>query len=395
MHIIESVLFYYFLLAVLYIIILSVAALIGKSKTFPESTSFKRICLLVPCYKEDTIMMSVAKALLTLNYPKEYFDIVLIADSFKPETLALLRTLPIIVIDPKLERSSKANSLNYAMAHLPKQYDIALISDADNVMEKDFLRKINNAFAAGCVIVQGQRVAKNLNTPYAILDAASEIINNHLFRKGSNALGLSASVIGSGLAVNYTLLKTELGKIDTVDEDKPLQLNLFESGNKIYYLEGALIYDEKVSTSQAFQNQRRRWLSSQFFYFKKFFIKGFRLLFNGNIDYFNHAIIHNIFPPRALLLFSLIVCALIFTIIPPHDGLRWWILFIAYIAALMVALPVKFLSKDFFRAVSHLPFAIFRMVQALLGVKKTQENIHTEHTEISIDNPLFKNNDGE
>jgi cellulose synthase/poly-beta-1,6-N-acetylglucosamine synthase-like glycosyltransferase len=186
-----------------------------------------------------------------------------------------------------------------------------------------------------------------------------------------------------------------LGKIDTVDEDKPLQLNLFETRNKIYYLEGALIYDEKVSTSAAFQNQRRRWLSSQFYYFKKFFVKGFRLLLKGNIDYFNHAIIHNIFPPRALLLLSLVVFSILFTAIPPHDGLRWWILFLVYILALGVALPLKFLSKDFFKAVSHLPFALFRMVQALLGVKKTQENIHTEHTEISIDNPLFKNNDGE
>ena len=395
MHFIDSVLFYYFLLAVLYIAVLSVAALFGKAKTFPESASFKRICVLVPCYKEDGIMMSVAKALLQANYPKEYFDIVIIADSFKPETLEQLRTLPIIVIDPKLEKSSKANSLNYAMSNLPKSYDVALISDADNVYEKDFLRKINNAFAAGCVIVQGQRVAKNLNTSYAILDAASEIINNHLFRKGSNALGLSASIIGSGLAVDYELLRTELGKIDTVDEDKPLQLNLFETRNKIYYLEGALIYDEKVSTSAAFQNQRRRWLSSQFYYFKKFFVKGFRLLLKGNIDYFNHAIIHNIFPPRALLLLSLVVFSILFTAIPPHDGLRWWILFLVYILALAVALPLKFLSKDFFKAVSHLPFALFRMVQALLGVKKTQENIHTEHTEISIDNPLFKNNDGE
>jgi len=395
MHFIDSVLFYYFLLAVLYIAVLSVAALFGKAKTFPESTSFKRICVLVPCYKEDGIMMSVAKALLQANYPKEYFDIVIIADSFKHETLEQLRTLPIIVIDPKLEKSSKANSLNYAMSNLPKSYDVALISDADNVYEKDFLKKINNAFAAGCVIVQGQRVAKNLNTSYAILDAASEIINNHLFRKGSNALGLSASIIGSGLAVDYELLRTELGKIDTVDEDKPLQLNLFETRNKIYYLEGALIYDEKVSTSAAFQNQRRRWLSSQFYYFKKFFVKGFRLLLKGNIDYFNHAIIHNIFPPRALLLLSLVVFSILFTAIPPHDGLRWWILFLVYILALAVALPLKFLSKDFFKAVSHLPFALFRMVQALLGVKKTQENIHTEHTEISIDNPLFKNNDGE
>ena len=395
MHIIESVLFYYFLLAVLYISVLSLAALLSRSRVFPESVTFKSICVLVPCYKEDNIMMSVAGALLKLNYPKQCFDIVIIADSFKPETLAQLRSLPIIVIDPKLQKSSKANSLNYAMTHLSRQYDIALVSDADNILEKDFLRKVNNAFAAGCVIVQGQRVAKNLNTSYAILDAASEIINNHLFRKGSNALGLSASVIGSGLAVDYTLLQTELAKIDTVDEDKPLQLNLFESNNKIQYLEGALVYDEKVSTSQAFQNQRRRWMSSQFFYFKKFFIKGFKLLFKGNVDYFNHAIIHNIFPPRALLLFSLFVFSIFFAAVPPHESLRWWILLATYILALLVALPVKFISKDFFRAVSHLPFAILRMLQAFVGIKKTQENIHTEHTEISIDNPLFKNNDRE
>jgi cellulose synthase/poly-beta-1,6-N-acetylglucosamine synthase-like glycosyltransferase len=389
MFIIENILFYYFLAAVVYILILSVAGLFYRVPNFPESQVIRKICILVPCYKEDGIILSVAKSLSELNYPKDSFDVVILADQFNPETVRKLRELPIIVIEPVLEKSSKANSLNYAMAQLTNSYDIGIISDADNILDKNFLRKVNNAFAAGHPVIQGQRVAKNLNTPFAILDASSEMINNHLFRRGSSVLGLSASIIGSGIAIRYDLLKSEMGKINGVDEDRPFQQNIFESGNKFFYLENAIAFDEKVANATAFQNQRSRWISSQFFYFKKFFFKAFRLLLKGNIDYFNHAIIHNIFPPRALLLLALFFFTALFAVIPPHYFYHWLILTGVYMVSLIIALPLKFFSKDFFKAVLHLPFAMFKMFQALLGMKKKQQNIHTVHTHVTIENPLF------
>lgn len=67
-------------------------------------------------------------------------------------------------------------------------YDVAMILDADNVMEQGVLYQMNEAFNHGFLAVQGHRMAKNLNTDFAILDAISEEINNKIFRKGHRVL---------------------------------------------------------------------------------------------------------------------------------------------------------------------------------------------------------------
>jgi len=75
------------------------------------------------------------------------------------------------------------------------------------VIAKDFLTKINAAFEKNSFAVQGHRAAKNMNTSLAILDAASEEINNHIFRKGHRAVGLSSAIKGSGMDFRYSFLK--------------------------------------------------------------------------------------------------------------------------------------------------------------------------------------------
>ena len=91
-----------------------------------------------------------------------------------------MKKLPIKVIEVSFENSTKSKALNEAMRRLEKNYDYAIILDADNLMEPEFLKKMNNAFNSGYQAVQGHRKAKNLNTNYAILDAASEEINNNI-----------------------------------------------------------------------------------------------------------------------------------------------------------------------------------------------------------------------
>ena len=82
-----------------------------------------------------------------------------------------------------------------------------MVLDADNLMETSFISKVNNAFNKGYMAVQGHRVAKNINTRFAILDAVSEEVNNMIFRKGHRVVGLSAALIGSGMAMEYAYFK--------------------------------------------------------------------------------------------------------------------------------------------------------------------------------------------
>ncbi len=83
-------------------------------------------------------------------------------------------------------------------------------------MAKGFLNEVNVAFDLGAKVVQAHRTAKNLNTPFAFLDACNEEINNHIYRKGHAAIGLSPALIGSGMAFEYNYLHNLLKDLSLI-----------------------------------------------------------------------------------------------------------------------------------------------------------------------------------
>ena len=234
---IEYSLYGYFTMASLYIFVFAFAGHFYKKQRSHFSTVQSKMAVLIPSYKEDTVIIEVAKSALKQNYQSERFDIVVIADSLKQTTIAKLKMLPILLIEVSFEESTKAKALNTAMANLKESYDYAIILDADNLMETDFLVKMNNAFLSGYQIVQGHRKAKNVNTSFAILDAASEEINNHIFRRGHRALGLSSGLIGSGMGFDFQLFKSMMQTVNAIGGfDKELEFKFAQKKITIEYL---------------------------------------------------------------------------------------------------------------------------------------------------------------
>lgn len=352
----------------------------------------QRVAILVPAYKEDGIIEATALNLLQVTYPADLFDVYIIADSFQPLTLQSLRKLPVHVLEVQFDKSTKTKALNEAFARITEQYDIALICDADNMLAPDCLQLISSAFDQGAQAVQARRVAKNMNSPFAILDACSEAINNNIFRKGTYAIGLSSAVIGSGMAFSFGLLKEILLSIDAVGGfDKVLQLNIVQRGIRIHYLENALVFDEKVGSKQAFQQQRKRWVSSQFVYLKRFLVPGLLQLFKGNLNYFNLAVVNNLILPRVFLLAVLPLLAVAAFFIQAQLFYVVLITWMLYLVALLIALPKAYFNKDLFGAVQHLPRALSAMVSNLFKLKGANNRfIHTAHTQTEINNPLFQ-----
>ncbi len=388
-----EVLILYFALSVAYLFIFSVMGKWGyRKKELLKTEPVNRIAILVPAYREDGIILSTARNLLQLNYPQHLYDIYLIADSFDQKTLQQLRALPLQVMEVTFERSTKAKSLNEAFRQITKPYSIALICDADNMLANDFLIRLDQAFGNGIRAVQGRRVAKNLDTSFAILDACSEAINNNIFRRGANALGLSSAVIGSGMAFEFEKLKEVLSEIDAVGGfDKPLQLKVVQQGIRIEYLEDALVFDEKVENSKAFRQQRKRWMSSQFIYLKQYFLPSLKQLLRGNLSYFNLAFANNIILPRAIMLLMLPLLVLVSYFVEPHWSTYFVWLFGIYLLSLLVSLPAVLVNRNLLVAMLQLPRAIGGMVLSFINMRKANKTfIHTVHTKTEVSNNLFK-----
>jgi len=393
---IELVLFAFFSIAVVYITVFGIAAYLPRKTRAPKTNIVRKFAVLIPGYKEDMVIVQVAADALKQNYPRDRFDVIVIADSFKPETLSELRKLPIRVEVVVFEVSKKSKALNKCMQSIGDEYDVALILDADNLMEPDVISQINDAFNCGYVAVQGHRMAKNTNTNFAILDAISEEINNHIFRKGHRALGLSSALIGSGMAVDYKLYKTLMAGIDSVGEDKELEMKLLKGEYRIEYLENAHVYDEKTQKPEVFVNQRRRWIAAQISHFRDFFFDGLKqFVLKGNLDYFIK-VIQMIQPPRILLIGFLFIIALItlvlnllFPVLYNNFFILeyniWVVLFLIALLILIISVPRKFYNKRTYKALFSLPKGFMMMMLSLMRIKgATKKFIHTTHTHSDV-----------
>lgn len=389
LHVIEYIVYVYFAVAAVYVLIFAVGSLFSKKTVYKAPAKTRKIAVMIPGYKEDNVIVDVAKQALKQQYPEKFFDVIVIADSFQPETIQKLHTLPITLIEVSFDKSTKSKALNKAMEQLPN-YDIAVILDADNVMESDFLTKINGAFDNGFWIVQGHRVAKNTNTAFAILDAISEELNNTIFRKGHRALGLSSALIGSGMAFDYNIFKYRMAGIRAIGGfDKELELTLLRDEYCIEYLNDALVYDEKVQKVEVFENQRKRWLSAQFIYFGRFFFAGVKHLFvNGNIDFFDK-VYQMISPPRVLLIGLTTIITALYTayyllfpesIITAVSYTLWLSVWGSVVIAFILAIPFKFYNYQTLKALLTLPKAFFSMFLSLFKLKGANKKfIHTIH----------------
>ena len=392
--ILEYAIYAYLLFATAYIFIYALAGVFYKQKQKNNVSKFRKFAVLIPGYKEDAVIINVAKQATQQNYPADKFEVIVIADTFKQETLNALRELPIRLVEVVFEVSKKSKALNKCMEIIGDDYDIAFILDADNIMEPDVLHKINAAFDRGYSAVQGHRTAKNLNASFAILDAMSEEINNHIFRKGHRVLGISSALIGSGMGLDYHLFKQTMATVDSVGEDKEVELKIIKKGYRIDYVHDAVIYDEKTQKSDAFVNQRRRWIAAQLDYFKSHFFDGLKeLITKGNFDYFDK-VIQMIQPPRILLSGVLFLLSLMMIIIDflPYPQFRsffvpdwklWAALFIFTAIALLISIPRKFYNLKTFKALLSLPHGFLLMFISLLKIKgATKKFLHTEHSHV-------------
>ncbi len=373
----------YLCIQVAYLLFFSIAGKLARPHVFAPARELRRIRIFIPGYKEDSVIIATAKDALNQDYPHDRYEVVIIADSFSEETMATLHALPIRVVEVKFEKSTKGKALQKAVeATQADPVDILLILDADNHMAPGFLHAVNNAFEQGYRVVQGHRTAKAFQTPFALLDACTEEINNHIFRRGHNAVGLPSALIGSGMAFEWPLFVSLLQNIgETSGEDKEIEFRIVRQRIPVAFLDGQYVYDEKVAHQAVFSKQRSRWLATQVEFFEKYFIEGWFQLFRGNLAFFNK-VFQTYLLPRVMLV-AVTGLWFIWTLLFAQWGLPSALILLALLAfSLLLGIPAKWYNRQLLQAFLQIPGALFSMLKAMLHIGKARKTfIHTPHGE--------------
>lgn len=378
----DAILFLLFLIAVLYLFIFALFSLTKRKDQYPTAKKKYNFAILFPAYREDIVIQESVHSFFNQDYPKDRYDVIVISDQMSEETNQKLRDLSAIVLEIKDPLSTKTNALQLVTKYIDNNnlsYDIVVIMDADNLVDNDFLNKINDAFYSGCSAVQTHRVAKNRDTNTAVLDAVSEEINNSIFRKGHTQLGFSSALIGSGMAFEYNLFRDNIMKAGHIGVDKQLERSLLIQNIYIEYLENVYTYDEKIKGRTGFYNQRRRWLSNQITNLFSGISELPIALLKGNWDYCDK-LFQWMMPPRIILFGFIFLFACLFTWLNWEMAIKWWGLLLLLCITFSMAVPDYLVDNKFKKAIKSLPILFLLMLFNLFRLKgANKEFIHTEH----------------
>lgn len=366
------------------------------SRFFPRSkeplnTKRYHYACLIPAYNNLHLAQNCVRSLLNQTYSNFKIYVVVDGDPVDPAPSASDR---VTYLYPDQHLGSKHRSLHYALKFLTEKPDYVVIFDADNLAEPHYLETINQQLTGPSVSIQGRRIAKNLDTVYACLDAANEYYYNTFFREVPHRLGSSALTSGSGVAVAHDLFvkffdfKPVREQLNTVihGEDKYLQAFIVKEGGRIKYTTACTVYDEKITRGREVSSQRARWLISYF----KCLPYNVSMIFEG-IRYWSWRRLvfglHASYPP----IFMLLGCSLLFgsamLFVLPVAG--WFVL--GGVVILLASFPLFLIAGKAPRKVTlsllAAPRFIFYQILAFFRIKKAYHKtlVTQNDRNISID----------
>lgn len=382
-HLIDFLLWLFVAGSVFYVSLFAIISLFptrSSSKKINKESRRTRFLVLFPAYKEDRVIINSLNKFVEQDYPRDCYDVAVIADHMQDDTIAVLSNLPIKVLVPHFDKSSKAKALQYAIGNIGSDYDYVVILDADNVVENKFLTQLNQKLSVKqYTAIQCHRCAKNKDNEIAVLDGVSEEINNSIFRKAHNAIGLSSALIGSGMCIKYNWFADNVNLLTTAGEDRELEALLLRQGKYIKYEEFIYVYDEKVSNQDNFQRQRLRWMTAQLQSLSSMLPYIPKAIRKHNVDYIDKTIQQALIP-RSILIALTLLLSVITLIINPVASIKWWCLFFSVGIAILIATPSKLRTKSIVKSIKFLPRLIWKMCCNILRIDTSNKDfIHTTH----------------
>ena len=228
-------------------------------KKFPKSDKINRIAIVIPAHNEEDVIFDTVKDVKdNQEYPKDMYDIYVIADNCTDNTAKLAEQAGATVIvhnDPDPKHHMVGYALEYGLKELlkydeEKHYDYMIRLDADNHVNKEFLSLMNDAYNAGCKIARPYESATNM-TQSAFTKACGlyYIFDSRCSSRVRERLHLDAHVNGPGSLTDMDIIR-RIGGYDTVTMCEDTEFNFKRMYEKIHphFVEDAVVYEDLPST---------------------------------------------------------------------------------------------------------------------------------------------------
>ncbi len=241
----------------------------GRRKKYNTSAPEKSFAVIVAAHNEEQVIVQLLENLFVLKYPRELYDVFVVADNCNDRTAQLSREAGAIVHERfNLEQRGKGYAMEWIFAkifRLKRKYDAVIVFDADNLVHQNFLQEMNTHLCHGEQVIQGYLDAKNPHDTWISgTFAMSFWLSNHITNSAKYNIGLSSVLGGTGMCISTEILRKFGWGATCLTEDAEFTMKVLLEGIPTTWAHDAIVYDEKPLTFMQSWRQRKRWAQGLF-----------------------------------------------------------------------------------------------------------------------------------
>jgi 1,2-diacylglycerol 3-beta-glucosyltransferase len=253
-------------LLTLYLLVLGLAAFWGRLRVAPllQPEPTHRFAILVPAHNEEALIGRLIDNLGSLDYPREMYEVCVVADNCDDRTAAICRGRGASVFERcDATQRAKGYALRWLLEQLRamhRRFDAYVVLDADSVVSANFLRSMDARLSAGSLVIQAHYSVLNASeSALAGLRAAALAAVHYLRPMGRLVLGLSCGLKGNGMCFAAPIIERFGWEWCTLAEDVEFHLALVRGDIRVDFApEACVMADMPVSLRQS-ASQNERW----------------------------------------------------------------------------------------------------------------------------------------
>jgi glycosyltransferase involved in cell wall biosynthesis len=235
----------------------------GHHLTRPTGEPTTRFTFVVPAHNEAQLIGTTLRSLGAVDYPREFFTIDVVADHCTDRTVEIAQRYGATVhehVDP--QPPGKGPAIQWLLDRLDaasRPYDVAVVIDADSIVNTEFLRVLDARFRRGAEAVQSYYSVRDPgDSTHAGLRSAALSLRHYLRPLGRTELGASCGLYGNGMAFTSHLLRRRRWT-EHLTEDLEFQQELVLDGLLVDFAPDAVVSAEMPASLDRARTQNERW----------------------------------------------------------------------------------------------------------------------------------------
>ena len=235
------------------------------TRKFKPAKKQYKYAIMIAARNEKYVIGNLIDSINKQDYPKDKITIFVVADNCDDNTAEIARSKGAICyerFDP--DHRTKGYALEFLVDRIKENYGIEsfdgyFIFDADNLLKRNYITKMNDAFDSGEKIITSYRNTKNFDenwiaSTYA-LHWIRSIRTNHRAR---SVLRLATNIQGTGFLFHNEIIR-DGWHYTSLTEDRALTADAVAQGYRISYQDEAVFFDEQPINLKVALRQRLRW----------------------------------------------------------------------------------------------------------------------------------------